>query len=702
MYNKEYPKFPEHINIQGFEIPVPLPKKPKPQEFRNYGLPIKDQKFKRDLIPKDVGLMDKIALEKFISEQWHKRKNGEWWMIKGQEIYVTGPAWFFFNHWETKKGGKPDFRIEAVEWFLVWDFVQNDPNCFGLFDIKCRRLGDTEKALCAGYEMVTRYRQSDFGMQNINKDEAHVNFKRVVKAHKKMAKWFKPINTGSDEPEDELIFREPSKAITSKSVREGKQDIEEFDAPVANELNSTVTFRATREKLYDGHALRYYHLDEPGKLSPKDMNVIRQWNIIRQSLSRHNEMQIVGKAVFTTTVEDMANGETVKVCRELWQQSNPNSRSAVGRTASGLYRYFRNFLLGAEVDEWGFHKTEEAKAFRQAQIKEYLRIGDLDTLSSYKRKAPETIEESLAVPAHKCVLLPALLDLQMQRVTEWGEHNKRTSGDSRMVKYPEAVCGDFVWTNGFKSDVKFVPKENGKFWVSGHPAIPNNKYIQDSKLFPANKGQFTIGVDGIDHKGDKGSDFAMAVFATWNPKSETALQWEHGELGAEITNKWAMKTRRFVCTYSYRPHRPDEAYEDCLKCAMYYGVPMFAERQRPGVLRYFEQHGMYSYCSWKPRWMKGSNLRERDAGLHQTKETNLLWLDEIIMHVHEFSETYVHMNQLSVFRQFDGENNGDCDIVVASGLALAEARGYAIQQKREEQVMAYDEFPFDTFEAHYN
>lgn len=697
LYTKTYPRFPTPINVRGFEIPIPLPVEPPLKEFRNYGKTANKQFFERDPAPKNIMTWDALKRDNFIAEQWHKRKNGEWWLIKGQKVYLTGTAWFFFNHWEVKSGGRPKFRIEAVEWFLVWDYILNDPNCLGMFDLKPRRVGDTEKALCAGYELVTRYRNSDFGMQNFNREEAVKNFGRVVNAHKKMPIWFKPINLGSDDPKKDLVFKYPPKHITAKGIAEKDDSEEEEVEEVTQELNSSVSQRPTTLRSYDGQALRYYHLDEPIKILPKDMNVTMQWEIVQLCLTKYNANTIVGKAVFTSSSEDVANGETVKIGRELWNGADVNNKSSLGRTVNGLYRYFRDYVLSSEPDEYGFYDEEKAKEERDIKISALIRDGLFQEVANFKRRFPASVEEALAVPEKDCILFPHLLDMQMQRLEDYKLQNKLNENND----YPVAQRGNFVWTKGFKSEVKFVPDDaNGKFWVSGHPEVPNNWRISGGAVLPGNMGILTMGVDGVDHarssaKGG-GSDFAISVFRLFDNSVENKLEWIDGEHGAEIVNKWAMRTGRFVCTYSYKAMRPEESWEDCLKCALYYGVPAFIERDKPGAIRYFQAHGFGAFCATMSRDMKGHYAsKDVDAGAKQTVQLINQWIPELQMHVADFSETYVHQHQLAVFRNFTGDNRGECDLVVSSGMALLDARKYRWRAAREEKKQEWV-FPFET------
>lgn len=698
LYTKTYhPRKPNFISIDGFEIPVLLPDQPAEKYMRNYNLSTLKQKFTIDEIPRDIMAWDNTRKEAFIAAQWHKRFNGEWWLIKGQPIYITGPMWYFMNAWEMEKGGRADFRMEAVDWFQVWDHIVMDHNCFGMLQYKSRREGATEKALCALTDMTTKYRKSRFGIQSRDDEAAYDNYYRIVEANRKMHPWFKPVNKGNDAPEKRLHFTYPSKAVTHKNFSDEK-GLEFEDTTPA--LESMIDFEPTKEKKYDGSRLRCYLGDEYGKILPSKMDVLAQWNIIKQCLSKNNEREIIGKSIIPTTVEEFESGETVEVCRKLWEQSNPLARTEAGRTVTGLYRYFRSYEHGAPIDEWGFHDKKGARAFRQAQIKAYLAAGDLDSLTAFKRKQPETVEESLALPGEQCVLYPALLDIQKERIEEWKSHNALVTGVDGMIRYPQAIRGDFLWTSGFGSDVRFVPSEQGKFYVSGHPDIPNKRISSDGYFKPGNTGVFGVGIDPVDHKATKGSDLAIAVFKTYNPMAETNIEYvtlANGE--KEITNKWQMKTNRFVCTYSNRPYNPDEAYEDCLKCCIYYGVPAYCERQKPGMMRYFERYGYNAYLLYKPSWVKIGAKIEKEAGQHQSTAFTSLWSDLLKTHVSDFIETYVHKQQIEVFRNYNGENAGSCDIVVASGMALVASRQYEIKYEREAAMPQgqASPFPFSTF-----
>jgi len=196
--------------IRGFEAPVTIPDRPLRRHMINFELETKKQKFKRTEYPEweQLSFYEK---QKLVEEETHKRFNGVWMLIGGREVYINGWCYFYLNCWWAEFGAYPDFRQEAVEFFLVWDHIFRDHNSFGCYIIKGRRVGDTEKSLCLMYDMATRFKNSWSGHQNINDTDASANFDRIVKAHQKMVPWFRPVNIGDDSPKSELVFEFPSK-----------------------------------------------------------------------------------------------------------------------------------------------------------------------------------------------------------------------------------------------------------------------------------------------------------------------------------------------------------------------------------------------------------------------------------------------------------------------------------------------------------
>ena len=272
LYKKRFRKGDPGLIIDGFDIPVDIPVMPKNNMIMNYDLKKTQQKFTRTEVPDNFALWDMRDQYDWASAEWHKRKNGLWIYINGRPIYIPGSAYVYFNHWICEYGGLPDFRMEAVEFFQVMDMIERDPQAFGLFIIKCRRLGDTEKALFYGWEYITRYYSSWFGMQNITEKDARDNYFRVVDGQMEMPSYFRPARVSPNQyPKTRLIYKLP---------------VEEIDGDAKNlfpSLNCRVDYESTKFKRYDGKRLRFYFMDEPGKMT--EMNPSRQWDVVKRCLS---------------------------------------------------------------------------------------------------------------------------------------------------------------------------------------------------------------------------------------------------------------------------------------------------------------------------------------------------------------------------------------------------------------------------------
>ena len=159
-----------------------LPDMPPMEDMKNFGLDVKDQKFKSHVVPKDITAWSDFDQDKYAEAQWHRRLNGEWWIIKGQPFYFPGGCLPFFDFWTMEGGKTPKFRMEALEFFVFWYlYVERDPCLFGMYDMKCRRLGDTEKVMYIIWERTTRYKNVSAGLQSYTDKQALKNFTRLAR-----------------------------------------------------------------------------------------------------------------------------------------------------------------------------------------------------------------------------------------------------------------------------------------------------------------------------------------------------------------------------------------------------------------------------------------------------------------------------------------------------------------------------------------
>lgn len=647
---------------------------PAEKYFLNAGKKTKDQKFEKTIIP--TGLKRSYDEEKFVRREFHRRHHGVWVMLNGSPYFIPGKAYHFFNYWTTEAGTRPDFRMEAVEWYILWDDVYMDMDCFGLLDIKCRRLGDTEKGLHVGYEEMSRIRNTTMGMQHMKKDDAQKNYLRMVNGHKQMAYYFRPQSRGSTGPQRKLELIYPEQAITAKNAKE--RDLYD-DNHTLPSLGSTADYEATEVRAYDGQKIAFYFGDEYGKIDPKTMNQLEQWNVIKRCLSLNNGRLIYGKGYLPTTVEDVAKGESVKMMQTLWDYSDPNNLSE-GRTITGLRRIFRGFQLAAQTDEYGFHKVKEAEEWRDAEIQRLLDMGDFAEVINLQRKQPKDIHEALQIAASDCTLNPHLLDLQIMG----------------LKKNPPIVqIGNLEFTEGFGSNVEFVAHPKGKWRITQMPLVKNKRVTTDYGYGPGNVHIYAAGGDPIDSKAKIGSEGALAIFRKFNMAAEGRIDLDiHGN----ILNPEDMVTDQFVCTYRHRPDNPEDYFKDALKTAIFYGVPIFFELQKPYVVNKFRDAGYNSYLARRPREtitnIRDKNNASRQEGAAATGPIISLYVDALKVHISRRWKAYKDIDQLTDFRRFNTDNRGERDLTVASGYALLSNMDARMKEEIEDMKSRWSEIPF--------
>lgn len=657
------------------EFDVPLPDMPEEKYMENYNLKTKDQKFIRRPFPRDLKQWDPIQRNEFIDAQYHRRRNGFWILIKGEPFYITGSMYFFMTSWMCEYGGLPQFRMEATEFFLFWRMCELDPDCYGMLDYKARRLGDTEKALCLEYDYGTTYRHTRCGMQNLSEDDAADNLQRIVDAHIAMPWFFKPVSRGQTRATSKLILDFPSEQITKKKLIENRDEVESYTRLKEKgilPIQSIIDYKATRLKKYDGKRLGRFHLDEAGKMV--EMDPVKQLEVIQPCLHLNGGKQITGKAIVTTTVEEIKNGKSLEYAKTMWEESNPMNRTLNGRTVNGLYRVFRSVLLASEVDEYGFHKKKEMAEFIKNEADMLFKSKKLRKLADFKRKNPLSIDDVLQPSAEDCILFPMLLDHRMKQIEEKLSVDDQPLDRNGKEVVPKGIRGDLVWINGnMKSlQVKWVPNPNGKWNISQQPKIPNCMTFAGGVATPGQRWFYGIGVDPYDHMLTSGrrSDGAIAVYKKYNPEEDQGL--EHDEHG-EIMYPDQMQSDQFVCTYAYRHEEPNKFYEDVMKTVIYYGAQCLYESNKPGIRQFFLNMNMMKYLMLRPNSTKNTitqSTNSTESGTPSSTPVISLYIEALQDHISRRINTAHHMDLLRDWRKFTGENRTDCDLTVASGMAL--------------------------------
>lgn len=664
--------YKQNMRIQNpyTEYRVLVPDIPPDKEMYNYGKPNDEQVWSRVQIPKDYKFWPWQKKKEWADEMWHRRLNGEWWLINGEPVYITGAAFVFFNFWYIGNSILPDFKMQCVWWFQAMRDVELDEDCFGMIEIKPRRAHSTEMSLCWGWELITRFRDSKFGIMSKGDKEAEMAFDRLVFSAMKMHHIFKPKNTGSDRPQKQLEYQYPARRIGSVNMTSVAEEI------ITPEIHSKVWFEPTVEGKFDGEKLRAALFDEIGKIPVSKMDVTYQWQVMCECLSQDVRTHIIGKVILPSTIEDMDDGRSIEIVQKFWDSSNPFI-TEMGRTTSGCKRMFRPYWIVAEVDKFGHPMSDRAKAVRNAQLKAYEEAGLFEDAADFRRKYPETVTEALAPPAGEASMPTELIDKQLRALSE--------------PAYPmKAVRGTLYWEGGvFGGNVKWAPDPNGKWEISRHPDIPNNRImLQNGRVAPGNTNTGAMGVDPVDALRPKGggSDGAFVVGVMSDPVRDMDMEYDEND----VLQTDGMYSDACACDYSARPFRPEEFYEDALMTAIYFGVQMLVEYNKPGLVNWGCEKGFWAYFAQKPvnadtKWMRGIRKDGADVGVSATSETIDNYYRHLRSHVIRRWRNYTHPRLLTDLRKLTSTNRGDRDLSVAWGWCLTLMNGLALKKKRRRE-----------------
>lgn len=574
------------IDEFSFTLPEPPPK----NKIDGYGLADKKQKFtppdKQTVKVISYKLINKDPLTKeeadFIDLQWDRRENGYWFFNNGYLEYITGLHYYYLTAWnitrveefttrdgktgKRKISGLPSFTDSDRDYFYIWDDCVRDEGCFGLIHITNRRDGKTYRSTATVNELISRSPDSIGGIQSKTDTDGSKVFKKLVSSWKKLPEYFKPVDVGDSDPAKKLEYKNPKKRSTKTQRKEYSEVLE-----------SEINFGNAREEYYDGDGLAIIFHDEIGKTDPKNANVWVRWDIVRECLA--DGADVTGKGLLTTTVEDMEKKGGIN-CKKIWDESDTSSETygKTKQTISGLKRYFKPAtygLRGADkgdedddtpefIDKYGYSDIISAEAYL-IKIEKTL---SGEKLISRRRKYPRNIQHAFISSGKEEVFSSA-------KIYEQKEFNET-------LKESTVRRGNFVWDDMANHKVSFHEDEKGFFQVSWMPEENMRCYFEmDGRGFPKpmNVLDGLIGVDPFDHKktvSKKKSDASATYFKMFNINNPTT-------------------SNGFIFHYLGRRDDPFDFYEDMVKAAVFYGVQMLVENQKPGLLNHLRTRGYHHY-----------------------------------------------------------------------------------------------------------
>lgn len=597
-------------HVQGLNIAFPA--MPDDSEIINSELHVKDQKWKRHELPKELtdkaiaqatsGIKEEsdkqdvineiYAESEYVGREFNRRYEGVWITIKGIKIYVPG-TYYYGVQWVREETDYPKFRVIQNDLMCFWEACKADQRSFGMQYVKNRRMGASLMAIFELLEAGSINENKLLGMISKKGDDAKKIFRRLVNGFKRLPHFFKPITDGTTTPKKELIFDEPTKR------RKKGEKISEGEG-----LSSYIAWHNTSIDSMDGDAIFRSVLDESGKYPP-EVPFDKYWGIVKTSHKKG--IVVTGKSMVVSTVNSFKTGG--KEYKKVWDQSDMEYRNANGQTKSGLYRIFiaARYCLEGMFDEYGFTiledpekptKTDEGAITTIGSIT-WLKNeadalkGDPDAFNEHKRQFPDKISDAFRDSSDDC-------EFNLVNIQEQLEHNEYElndfygDGDDDWKGNDDVERGNFTWNNGVKdTEVIWNPDpENGRFFIKKgcHPPEQFKNKFEEKYLngitskSPLGKHIGVIGVDpynrskNADGRGSKG----CMILTT---KTHTC---------EDLPNE------TMIVEYIDRPKKVTIFFEEVIMVSFYFSIPFLSELSNERFLAYVKERGYRHYSMNNP------------------------------------------------------------------------------------------------------
>jgi len=592
-------------------------------------------------------------LEEFKKQEWDRRLNGFWYMNNGKPLFLTGLHYLYLQWWPIDIG-YPKFRMPDLEKFYFMDYCIQDPLCMGMLEVTKRRFGKSFVAGLFVSEYITRTKMTNGGIQSKTGSDAKKFFaKTVVNPFRRLPKFFRPeydMSLGVN-PKSEMRFQ--------KTNVRGKKAEESIDK---DELGSVIDFQSADAVAYDGQKLHRYVADECGKTT--EVNVYDRHEVVRYCLL-DDEGQIIGKALYTTTVEKLTTEKdgVQDAFKLLWEESNQDKRQDNGTTSSGLYRFFMSAKRTRNFDDFGF--PDEDKTLDMILADRETVKNNPRALSARVRKEPLTIDEAFSTDSDKCIF-------NVMNIGARESYLKDNPVLKRHILFYRDIDQIVRWRN-------ITDKEEDFHWIiTQFPKQgEENKHIYDIKTRkPARTNDGAIAIDG----------YSNSQGGKYGSKASAWIGRRYDLLNPETTGK--------AIGHLYgRPQIKETLHEQVLLAAEFYGYQAWYEHNSDDYLSYFRDRGRVGYLGSYPMSTIDPAKREtadRHKGFPTTSFSLTKQTDVGIMYFESHIDSIDFENLLEDAKKFDPNNRTDFDITV-SFLMLIVCLMEPIQKqiKREPLVKNY-------------
>ena len=633
---------------------IQLPDAPKPEQIINFGKKPEEQFFQRTKLPKDLLKIDYLvksgpkrggityeegikAIERdkeltaFCEMLWRKRlgEELEFQYINGRPLHIPPEYWMYLNHWQMPRvpHERPAFRADFHHYctdlwfFTLWRYsVKNNPYCNGLIDFTQRQVGKSFRGGCLGYETCSTQYEAHTGMQSkTDEDAAKIFNKCIVRPWTNLLFIFQPLCSNSSFPKGEgLQFTPAADRAIDKTSASHTED----------HIMGSFTYKSSKDNAYDGDTLDFYLCDEAAKTTVGQVD--ERWRVVRESLKRRG-----GKALFTTTVEEMDKGGGANF-KLIWDDSNRALKiqgpgevrvDANGETNSGLYPTFSPSYCNEHFNAHGISIvdkiTQKEKDYLKASMAwdkniKYWWMSGMESVDhqiskaktqqdkqSIIRKKPRNIKEAFRSATGLSFFNREIVNERCDHflngytlkelapstgsVTDAYQENEDLSG--RGIRFGRF---DPIDANKPFGEMKFVqmPMQDAPCHVNYllPKGMRNRRVPEDNgKFSPGNKALFRSGADPFKYdtpdvkNPSKMSDGAQHVYMFYDPLLD------YGK------DKKDWVSNNFIYEYLFRPVSVDDLCYDYAKAVIYYGCAIYPENNNKDVLKYFKDHGLEHY-----------------------------------------------------------------------------------------------------------
>lgn len=694
---------------------IGLPAEPKNQKhiYRRSEFP-NEQYWERRKVPKSL---DKIknkdvweAMPKrfkehhwdFIDSEFNNREYGMWFMNNGIPTYITGKYWFYLNITPLDIGKFADYRDANRILFIFVEACIADDRCAGSLTTKIRRSGWSNMMCSELLEAMTLVRNAFGGMMSKTGDDTQSMFsKKLVKMHLRLPFYFKPATSGNDIPKTTIDYMEPARRITKKQIEKMVEEVisgeaEEEDEEAKYGLMSQIAFRRTSNEAFDSENMERIVYDEVYKWG-KPFDVVQSLEATVTTLRKGSI--ITGKINAGSTMNPANAGG--KEGRQLIKDSDISNRDGNGWTMSGLYHIFISLDWNFEghIDRHGmpvfFDPKEKIYDAHGRVIKKgcidfwFNRYNSLKDQprkqNEFVRQNPRFLSHALREPIDKA-LFP------IDRINEQLDYN------SSIQIGPTLRKGGFSWENGIRfSNVVWSPDSSGRFLTTWNPptGLRNRVRRKGDTYFPMNDHIGAFGGDTYDISGVVGGGGSKGSC--------------HGLTGYHIEDA---PVNHFFLEYIARPQTAEIFYEDLLMAMHYYGMPILAENNKIGFLKYLKRYGYRGFSINRPdkphnrlstseKELGGVPSSGRD-GIHFHANGIEAYINQhvgVINEQGEYGAMYFDRTLMD-WLSFDINNREKHDATISSGLAIMAVNRHQMQPQKEKRKISVNFARYDNRGSH--